>query len=307
MQDHPRLAIGQIPSHPADLEGNLETMTEAVGRAKEHEAQIIAFPELALTGYLADKRFVDVAIGTDGEVMNRFRELSRDIDILLGFIEETPTSLFYNAAAYLRHGRLIHLHRKIYLPTYGPFDERRYYGAGWDVSAFDTDVARSAVLICGDAWHVPLPYMAAHDGADVIYVIAASSVEGLGETTSAERAWERMCRSYALTLSCYVVFVNFGGRQGDHHYWGGSFVVGPDGNLVAQSQTDEPDLVFADLDREALRQQRVKLPFRRDDSLQYTLQLGQRVLESKTMRDKYYADMPLDTPFSGGTTPFTPR
>jgi len=105
-----------------------------------------------------------------------------------------------------------------------------------------------------------------------------------------------MCRSYALTLSCFVVFANQAGADGQYHYWGGSFVVGPDGNLITQSGTAEPDLVVADLEYSALREQRIKLPFRRDDSLAHTVHLGQRVLKSKVRRDRFSDGALADEP-----------
>lgn len=285
-----RIALGQISTKIGDTEHNAELMAQRIAAARDAGCRAIIFPELALTGYVIDRRFSDAATMLDSDIMKRFRELSRSIDVCFGFIEETRTSLFYNSAVYLCEGRIRHLHRKIYLPTYGPFDEKRYYGSGWDVSAFESTVSRSALLICGDAWHLPLPYLAAHDGADLLIIIAASSKQGLSDTTSCERAWEWMCRSYALTLSCFVIFVNRAGSDGEHDYWGGSFVIGPDGNLVVQSQTEEDDLLIADVDLAWLRRQRVKLPFRRDDSLAYTLQLGQRIVEAKIQRDTFYAD-----------------
>lgn len=283
-----RIAIGQIEAVRGDVQANVAAMTGMVREAQQRGAEMIAFPELSLTGYYIGKGFEDVAITLESEPMTQMRELAHDIDICFGFIEETPSALFYNSAVYLSEGRIRQLHRKVYLPTYGMFDERRYFGSGWNVGAFETDITRAAMLICGDAWHLPLPYLAAHDGADLLIIPSASSVEGLTDTTPSDRAWEMMCRSYALTLSCFVMFINFGGSDGNLTYWGGSLVAGPDGNLIAQSQTSGQDLVVADLDLGALRRQRIRLPFRRDDSLAYTLELGRRVMESKMHREPFY-------------------
>ncbi len=153
------------------------------------------------------------------------------------------------------------------------------------------------MLICGDAWHLPLPYLAAHDGADTVLILAASSSEGLTNTTPCSEAWHWMCRSYGLTLSCFVVFANLAGQDDEYHFWGGSFVAGPDGNLIANTTSAEPDLVVADLDYRALRQQRIKLPFRRDDSLAHTVQLAERVMKAKIERDRFFeADLTLGPP-----------
>lgn len=281
-----RLCIGQIDSVRNGSARNLRRIADMVDRAEAENADLLVFPELALTGYLVDKRFSKAAVKLDGPQVDRLRKLSQRVTICLGLIEETNTALFYNSAVFLEHGEIRHVHRKIYPPTYGMFDERRYFAAGWEVSAFDTDHGRMAILICGDAWHIPLAYLAANDGADVLLILAASSREGLTDTTSCPDAWHAVCRSYALTLSCFVVFANLAGKSGDHHFWGGSFVAGPDGNMIAQSQTSEPDLLVADIDFSALREQRIRLPFRRDDSLVHTIQTAQRVLKAKTRRDQ---------------------
>jgi len=281
-----RIGIGQIESVRNDLARNLKRIAGMVDRAEAESVDLLILPELALTGYLVDKRFSKAAVKLDGPQLDRLRQHSQRVGIAVGLIEETDAALFYNSAVFLEGGKVKHVHRKVYLPTYGMFDERRYFGAGWDVSAFDTTHGRMAMLICGDAWHIPLAYLAANDGADVLIILAASSREGLTETTSCPDAWHALCQTYALTLSCFVVFANLAGKAGDHHFWGGSFVAGPDGNLIAESQTSEPELLVADVDFSALREQRIKLPFRRDDSLVHTIQTAQRVLRAKTKRDR---------------------
>jgi len=288
-----RIGIGQIPSLQGEVEHNLGLIETQVKKAAADGVSLIVFPELALTGYLVDKRFSDLAIGLEGKTMDRLRELSRNVDIVTGFIEETPRHIFHNSAVHLSGGEILHVHRKIYLPTYGMFDERRYYGAGWDVAAYDTPKIRAAMLVCGDAWHLSLPYLAAHRGADLIIVIAASSTSGLADTTPCDWAWKAMCSSYALTLSCFVVFANLANAEnGDYDFWGGSFVCAPDGSTIAESDIAGTDLVACDLDPGALRSQRIRLPFRRDDSLAHTLSLGQQALSEKVSLDRFHAPTP---------------
>jgi len=283
-----RVGIGQIPSLQADIDHNLGLIEAQAHAAQEQGVSTLVFPELALTGYLVDSRFSDMATMLESDRMDRLRALSRNIDLVVGFIEEPPQSLFHNSAVHLSGGEIIHVHRKIYLPTYRMFDERRYFGPGWNVAAYDTAHLRTAMLICGDAWHLPLPYLAAHDGADLLIIIAASSREGLADTTPCGEAWRSMCSSYALTLSSFVVFANLadtGRGDGEYTFWGGSFIAGPDGKFLAKSETASEDLLICDLDPEQLRAQRIRLPFRRDDSLAHTLSLGRRVLNEKIRSD----------------------
>lgn len=285
-----RVSIAQLASIRGEVEHNLTLITERVEQAKKAGADLVVFPELALTGYIVDPRFASLAVTLDSPTMDRLRSLADGIDVILGFIEETSTSMFYNSAAHLSGGDILHLHRKIYLPTYGMFDERRYYGPGWDVMPYDTEYIRTAMLICGDAWHLPLAYLAAHGGADLLVIPAASSQEGLADTTPTEGAWRSLCRTYALTLSSFVVFANMAeGEQDEYTFLGGSFIAGPDGQILAESSISSDDLVTCDLDPGALRQQRIRLPFRRDDSLAHTLELGRRTLNAKIRRDHPYA------------------
>jgi len=291
-----RIGTGQVHAERNDVQGNLDRIADMVDRAEAEGVDQLLFPELALTGYVVDNRFSQAAVKLTGPEVTRLRDLSKRVSLAMGLIEETDTALFYNSAVFLENGKIKHVHRKLYLPTYGMFDERRYFAAGWDVSAFDTHQARNAMLVCGDAWHIPLAYIAAHDGADVLMILAASSKEGLTDTTPCADAWHCMCRSYALTLSCFVVFANLAGNDGTHNFWGGSFVVGPDGNIMAESKTCEPDLVVADLDFKQLREQRLKLPFRRDDSIAHSVQLAQRVMQAKIVRDHYIDTIPHEPP-----------
>jgi predicted amidohydrolase len=148
-----------------------------------------------------------------------------------------------------------------------------------------------AMLICGDCWHLSLPYLAVHDGADLLLVLAASAVEGLSETVGSRAAWERMNRSYALSLSSFVLFSNIAGEEQGLSFWGGSHVVKPDGNIQQQAKIGEDDLIVCNLDLNELRAQRLMLPFRRDDSLALTVEIGRHVLRSKGRRNHGFQSM----------------
>jgi len=130
-----RIAIGQMRCAVADVEMNLRRIGEDVDRAVDDGADLLVFPELALTGYLVDARFSDVATRLDDPIIDELRGMSQRVSLCVGLIEETPTTLFYNSAVYFEAGMIRHVHRKIYLPTYGRFDERRYYAAGCSVQA----------------------------------------------------------------------------------------------------------------------------------------------------------------------------
>jgi len=289
---HLRVGVAQMECVLGDVDANLEIAADFVARAKQEGVELLVFPELALSGYAIGGRFHKAALRPHGPRARRLRELSRDVAFAIGLIEETEDHEFYNSGLFLSDGNVRHVHRKVYLPNYRQFDERRYFGAGSVVQAFNTPWGRMAMLVCGDAWHLSLPYLAVHDGADLLMIMAASSREGLAENIPCEGAWERMNRSYALTLSTFVVFANRAGSEAGLHFWGGSHVVLPNGNLLCKAKIDEQDLLVCDLDLAQLREQRMVLPFRRDDSLPFTLQLGHRILESKThRRNGFFSEM----------------
>lgn len=279
-----RIAVAQVDTHLGDVEANLDLIESQVERATAEEADVLVLPELALSGYGVGASFHDHAVTVDGPEMDRLRDLSRRIDLVAGFIEETSDALFFNSGAYLAEGEIVHLHRKIYPPTYGPFEERRWFGAGTLLSAFETRIGRAGLLICGDAWHLPLAYLLAHDGADVIFVLAAASNHSLGLDISSHDCWRRICQTYGLTLTCFVVFANRVGKEGDLAFYGLSSIVKPDGEILCEAPEDESHLLTGDLDMKLLRKQRIALPFRRDDSLGLTNRLGREILGEKLRR-----------------------
>lgn len=281
-----RVGIAQVCPQLGKMQPNLDKLAEFVEQAVAEDVDLLVTPELALTGYPLGSWFSSVSIGVDSPEFARLKELSRRMPMIVGLIEETEDTEFFNSAVFLNDGEVQHLHRKIYLPTYREFDERRYFMAGWTVSAFETPWCRMGMLICGDCWHLGLPYLLAHDGADVMIVLAASAVTGLTRAISTRDSWERMNRSYALTLSNFVVFANLVGEIDGTEFWGGSHVVLPDGQFLNQASFDREELLVSTLDLKKLREQRLILPFRRDDSLQLTMELSREILTRKGRRVK---------------------
>jgi len=275
---HPlRVAVGQVHCEVHDLQGNLHQIEREAARARLQQSDLIVFPELTLSGYAVGDDFHRSAVRLGGPQVQQLARLSESIALAVGVIEETPDARFFNSALFFSNGRLIHVHRKVYLPTYGVFNEGRYFGRGQGVRAFDTPLGRFAMLICADAWHPPLPYLAAHDGADMLLVMAASPKRGVHDNIETHAAWRRLNQTHALTLGCFVAFANHGGAEGDLAYNGRSHLVGPDGGIIADSCTDEPDLVVGSFAPAALREQRIAMPFRRDDDLNLVVREGARI------------------------------
>jgi predicted amidohydrolase len=252
---------------------------EAIARS----ATLLIFPELSLTGYFLKDQVPSVALRRDAKELQLFRELSRRLAIVVGFVEEGPGHRFYNAAAYFEGGEIRHVHRKVYLPTYGIFDEARYLAAGEKVRAFDTALGRIALLVCEDLWHPAIPALAAWDGAESLLCLSASPGRGQGQDGPFQNAgtWERTIRAYGDLFTCFVAYANRVGYEDGACFWGGSEVVSPAGETVAKARYLDEELLLADLDPGILRRARVANPLLRDERLDLTLHELSRIIRAR--------------------------
>ena len=162
------VALVQIKPKLGRVADNLALIQEQVEQTIAQKADLAVLPELALTGYFLKDLVPEVALTLDSPEISALRQLSRRISIAVGFVEVTADYQFYNSAAWFEDGELKHLHRKVYLPTYGLFDEQRYLGRGDRFRAFDTKFGRIGLLVCEDMWHLSAPYLLAMDGATTL-------------------------------------------------------------------------------------------------------------------------------------------
>ncbi len=278
-----RLAIGQIAPTLGDLEKNFALHERVVEDALARSAQLVVFPELSLTGYFLKDQVPTAALDLRAPLFEKVCALSRRIPFVIGFVEEDAGHRFYNAAAYLEDGKVGHLHRKVYLPTYGIFDEARYLAPGDRIRAFDTAYGRMALLTCEDLWHPAAPALACWDGAEVLICPSASPGRGLGREAPFGNAgtWERTIRTWADLLTCYVVYANRVGYEDGACFWGGSEVVSPGGEPLAKARYLEEDLLRADLEPGLLRRSRITNPLLRDERLDLTQRELARILRTR--------------------------
>jgi predicted amidohydrolase len=278
------IALAQIDCVLGSLQPNLDTHIELIRQARTSGAQVVLFPELSLTGYCLQDLVPSVALSPHARqpVFETLCRESREIDVLVGFVEADVRGLFYIASAYLSAGEIVHIHRKVYLPTYGLFDEGRFFAAGQRVRAFDTQYGRVGMLICEDFWHASPPYLLWLDGADILYLMSASPGRGLTERPQlASAEWvERINQAYASLLTVFVAHANRTGFEDGLGFWGGSTVFGPAGTLLAQGPYSQQALTLAVVDLDEIRRTRARLPLLRDEKPDLTL----RELERITVR-----------------------
>jgi len=270
--------LAQIKPKLGCVADNLALIEERIQLATESGTQLIGFPELALTGYFLKDLVPEVARRLDSAEIRRLVELSRGISIAIGFVEVTDDYRFFNSALYLEDGAIRHLHRKVYLPTYGLFDEQRYLARGERFRAFDTRFGRVGMLVCEDMWHLSASYILAMDGATTLICLSSSPGRGIeGDSLGSANAWQQLTSTTALFLNCRVLYCNRVGFEDGVNFWGGSEYVAPSGESLARGRLLEEDSVSAEIDEGALRRERIFSPMLRDENLFVTMQELRRI------------------------------
>ena len=270
--------LAQIKPKLGCVADNLTTIEGQIEKACKAGADLIVFPELALSGYFLKDLVPEVALRIDSPEIQRLIELSRSISIAIGFVEETDDYHFFNSALYLEDGAIRHLHRKVYLPTYGLFDEQRYLARGTSFRAFDTKFGRFGMLICEDMWHLSASYILAMDGATTLICLSSSPSRGIeGDSLGSASAWQKLTSTTALFLNCRVLYSNRVGFEDGVNFWGGSEYIAPSGESIVRGALLEEDFVTARVDEGALRRERIFSPMMRDENLFVTMQELQRI------------------------------
>jgi len=263
------IGLAQINTQLGDVNANLEKHLALVKEARSAGADLILFPELSLTGYVLQDLTPVVARkpSVDDPVFTPLLHASQELDILVGFVEEDDRHRFFIAGAYLSRGEIVHVHRKVYLPTYGLFDEGRFFAWGDSVRAFNTRFGRAGVLICEDFWHASPPYLLWLDGADLFLLTSASPGRGLSDAPQLESArWvEHINRAYASLFTSFVAHANRAGYEDGLNFWGGSTLFDPNGRLLAKGPYHQEALTLASLDLNQLHRTRTRLPLLRDE------------------------------------------
>lgn len=277
------VALLQIKPKLGRVADNLALIQEQVEQAIAQKADLAVLPELALTGYFLKDLVPEVALPLDSPEIAILKELSQRISIAAGFVEVTADFQFYNSAAWFEDGELRHLHRKVYLPTYGLFDEQRYLGRGDRFRAFDTKFGRVGLLVCEDMWHLSAPYLLAMDGATTLVCLSSSPGRGVDEQTlGTATAWRNLTTSTARFLTCRVVYVNRVGYEDGVGFWGGSHLVAPSGEVVAAAPEFEPAILQVSLTDAELRRERISSPLVRDENLCITLRELSRIDQERS-------------------------
>jgi predicted amidohydrolase len=257
---------------------------ELIREAKAEGVGLVVFPELSLTGYFLEELAYHVSLRSDSPELRQLAEAAGDMAVVVGFVEQTPDYHYYISGAFFEHGSVKHLHRKVYLPTYGMFTDQRYFAEGERIQAFDASFGRCGLLICEDIWHNSTVSILAADRAN--YLISINSSPGRGvvtgdKTLGSSEAVEMLNRMYAQFFTSFVIFCNRVGYEDGINFWGGSEVIGPDGECLGKAPYFEESLTCVEIDPSALRRVRISLPLLRDEKVDLTVREYQRILHER--------------------------
>ncbi len=278
------IALAQLNTKLGEVNANLEKHLEIVKSARSMGADLLLFPELSLTGYALQDLAVTTALRPDADdpVFATLLQASQGVDMVVGFVHEDRRHRFFIASAYLSRGEVLHVHNKVYLPTYGMFDEGRFFAWGDSVQAFETRFGRVGMLICEDFWHASLPYLLWLDGADLLLFSSASPGRGLGKgpRLSASEWVEHTNRAYAGLFTTFVAHANRVGYEDGLNFWGGSTIFDPNGDLIVRAPDFEEGLTMAEIDLNQLHRTRARLPLLRDERTALVRRELERILEN---------------------------
>jgi len=263
-----RITLAQTESVLGEIDENLERAHEIIRAAGREHSDVVVFPELFLTGYNLGRVDKDVTLSTHDKRLLALGTIAPETDVLIGLYEDGLGVHNYNAAAYYDADKLVHAHRKLYLPTYDIFEERKFFSPGQTLRAFDTRQGRVATLICNDAWQPHLAFLAVQDGARVLFVPTSSSQSRFPEQYDSKTYWRDITVFYARMFQSFVVFCNRVGDEAEHlRFWGGSHIVDPWGRVVCELPDQEEAIVTCEIDLAMVRKRRREVPLVREARL----------------------------------------
>jgi NAD+ synthase (glutamine-hydrolysing) len=311
---HIRIALSQFRPNKGEYAENVARIGAVIAQAAQLDPRpaLVVFPETATSGYFVEGGVKELAV-TAGTLA---RDLAAAyagpaIDVVVGFYERFQNHI-HNSALYVTLDKqkpdVRHVHRKVFLPTYGVFDEERFVDRGQDgVRSFETGWGgTAAILICEDAWHSLAATVAALEGAQLIIVPSASPARGLDEEQACDGEaalpesvvrWERIVRGIAEEHGVFVALANLVGFEGGKGFPGASAVIDPTGRVIARGPLFEEALLTADIDLDSLTTARSDSPLLAD------LQSALPVLTKSLSGDKQNEKVRFDPAANGAAPP----
>jgi predicted amidohydrolase len=299
------MKVGVYQTDPVllDVKTNLEAAIDKIEAAKAQGVDLVVFPELSLTGYLVRERYHEAALRMDSPEIRQLAGATKGTAAVVGFIEESQAMNFYNSALVAVDGEILFAYRKLNLPNYGVFEERKIFSGGKHVRVFKLKGLTIAPFICNDLWHPSLPYLGVTQKADIFITMFNSSRGSMGNEFSNIESWNIINRFYSRVFGVYNLCANRvgcevfedlrsedGGQtesapaavdENPFRFWGGSEIINPFGQAIITAALFDPDAIFADISRDIVRKKRILLPYLRNDDPYFTHRELGRILYGK--------------------------
>ena len=300
-----KIAMCQTQPKLMDVTANVEDTIDKINVCKEKGADLIVFPELALTGYFVGLGYHEAALTMDSPHIRRIAGATRGTAAVVGFIEESRSMNFDNSALVAVDGELQFAYRKLNLPNYGVFEERKFLSSGKHVRVFRHQGLNIAVFICNDLWHPSLPYLGITQKADVFLTLFNSSEGSMADEFNNIESWEIINRFYSRIFGIYNICVNRVGEEGPeavrcepaktgetgfpdafrlpeirktYHFWGGSEIINPFGHAIYKAGKDDEEVVMGAISKDMLRRKKIVLPYLKNDDPYFTFRELGRIL-----------------------------
>lgn len=270
-----RIGIAQIAPERGNISANVKKHEAFIRNAAKENVELLVFPELSLTGYEFDEDFPDLAIDWQDEILTHLASIAPNMRVVVGFVEESESSLFYNSAAKLYNGNVDFVHRKVNLPTYGDLAEEKWFSEGRKIDSFIVDHWRAGILICADVWNPALVHLTALHGAKLL-ISPINSADGSVRFDNRSN-WKRTMSFYSFIYGMPCVMANRAGTDAGMKFWGGSCIYGPMGNLIAEGAAYEEDLVTGEIEWATVKRARFDLPTLRDANFSLVLREMKRL------------------------------
>lgn len=261
MPDKVNVALTQISCKVGDKDFNIKKIERYVKQAKEKRANLIVFPELALTGYTCRDLVYELAEPIPGPSVHLLEGLARKekMHIVLGMLERSSKAkaALYNTAVLIGPKGFIGKYQKMHLPTHSVFEEKRYFRLGYRTPVFDTSLGKLGLIICYDVFFPEITRLLRLKGAQLVICISASPSVRRG-------FFEVLTKARALENTMFLAYVNLVGIEDGLQFWGGSRMIGPSGRILAQAKYDEEDMVVTNIDYSDMDRIGVFVPMLRD-------------------------------------------
>jgi predicted amidohydrolase len=309
-----KVAICQTNPVLLDVQTNIEDVISKINQCKKKGAGLIVFPELALTGYFVGANYHEVALKVDSPEIKRIAAVTKGTAAVVGFIEESSSMNFYNSALVAVDGEILFAYRKLNLPNYGVFEERKLFSNGKQVPVFKLYDFNVAVFICNDLWHPSIPYLGVTQKADIFITILNSSQGSMADGFSNIESWEIINKFYSRIFGIYNVCANRVGEEGldarrlpdekkeketeekqpdmddiflepktckTYKFWGGSEIINPFGLQIKKAKLYKEDIITSEISKDLLRKKKIMLPYLRNDDPYFTHRELDRILFGK--------------------------